>query len=153
MVVLGSGNARTDTKMAEVTLTPKRLLFVDDERGIRETLSAILQRYGFTVTVAASVSQALAKIREQQFDILLCDLNIEGERTGFEVVRAIRVIDPDCVVVMITAYPDMESAIEGIRHGVDDYIIKPSNPDELVESFTRILEKRKTRVKRPALLA
>jgi CheY-like chemotaxis protein len=57
-------------------LAGKRLLFVDDERGIRETLSLILLRYGFTVTLAATVEQALAQIIAQQFDILLCDLNI-----------------------------------------------------------------------------
>jgi len=123
----------------------KRLLFVDDERGIRETLPVILRRCGFTVTAAASVPEALEEIRKQQFDILLCDLNVDGERTGFEIVRAIRAIDPECVAVMLTAYPDMESAIEGIHHGVDDYIIKPANSDELVASLSNTLAKRKAK--------
>lgn len=119
----------------------KRLLFVDDERGIRETLPPILQQYGFAVTVAGKVSEALEEIRRQQFDILVCDLNIERENDGYEVVRAMRAIDPACVAVMLTAYPDMESAIEGIHHGVDDYIIKPASPDTLVELLASKLAK------------
>jgi DNA-binding NtrC family response regulator len=130
----------------------KRLLFVDDERGIRETLPVILGHCGFTVTVAANVSEALEHIRQQQFDVLLCDLNIEGERDGFQIVRAIRAIDPDCVAVMLTAYPDMESAIQGIRHGVDDYIIRPANPDDLVASLADTLAKRRAKEPRFRLL-
>ncbi len=129
----------------------KRLLFVDDDRAIRETLAIILGRYGFTVTAAASVSEALDEIRKQQFDILLCDLNIGKAKDGYEVVSAMRAIDPDCVAVMLTAFPDMESAIDGIRHGVDDYIIKPSTADELIASLATSLDKRKARgARRPS---
>lgn len=110
----------------------KRLLFVDDERAIRETLPPILRRYGYAVTVAANVDEALSEIRKQQFDILLCDLNIDHERDGYEIVRAVRAIDPSCIAMILTAYPDVESAIEGIHHGVDDYIIKPASADTLV---------------------
>ena len=123
----------------------KRVLFVDDERGIRETLPVILRRYGFTVTIAASVPEAVDEIRKQQFDILLCDLNLGPKENGYQVVRAIRAIDPECVAVIITAFPDVESAIEGIRHGVDDYILKPSNAEELIASLTASLAKRRTR--------
>jgi DNA-binding NtrC family response regulator len=110
----------------------KRLLFVDDERGIRETLSLILLRHGFTVTIAATVQQALQQIEAQEFDLLLCDLNIEQKRDGYTVVRAMREVHPRCVTIILTGYPDMESAIEGIHLGVVDYITKPRNADELV---------------------
>lgn len=110
----------------------KRLLFVDDEPGIRETLPVILRRYGFEVTVAGKLSEALEEIRRQQFDVLLCDLNIEHEYDGYHVVRAIRAIDPSCIAIILTAYANLESAIEGIHHGVDDYIRKPITTDALV---------------------
>jgi DNA-binding NtrC family response regulator len=110
----------------------KRLLFVDDERAIRETLAAILRRYGFTITVAGTVSDALAEIRKQQFDLLLCDLNIESENDGYQVIHAIKAIDPACVTVVLTGCPQLESAIGGIHQGVDDYIIKPAKADALV---------------------
>jgi DNA-binding NtrC family response regulator len=115
-----------------VSLIRKRLLFVDDERGIRETLSLILLRNGFTVTLAANVQQALKQIEAQEFDLLLCDLNIEQKRDGYTVVRAMREINPRCITIILTGYPDMESAIEGIHLGVVDYITKPTNADELV---------------------
>jgi DNA-binding NtrC family response regulator len=125
-----------------VTLTRKRLLFVDDERGIRETLSLILLRYGFTVTLAATVQQALEQIEAQEFDLLLCDLNIEQKRDGYTIVRAMREVNPRCITIILTGYPDMESAIEGIHLGVVDYITKPMNADELVALLTEKLAAR-----------
>jgi CheY-like chemotaxis protein len=79
-----------------VTLTRKRLLFVDDEPAIRITLSAILLRYGFKVTVAATVAEAIEEIGSQEFDVLLCDLNIDREDDGYDALfvpceRSIRV--------------------------------------------------------------
>jgi DNA-binding NtrC family response regulator len=113
-------------------LAGKRLLFVDDERGIRETLSLILLRYGFTVTLASTIEQARAQIKAQKFDLLLCDLNIERAGDGYTVVRAMREADPHCVIIMLTGYPDMESAEEGISLGIDDYIAKPADANLLV---------------------
>ena len=123
-------------------LIRKRLLFVDDERGIRETLSLILLRNGFTVTLAESVEQALQQIEAQEFDLLLCDLNIERERDGYTVVRAMREVHPRCVTIILTGYPDLESAVEGIHLGVVDYITKPTNADELVALLTEKLAAR-----------
>jgi DNA-binding NtrC family response regulator len=123
-----------------------RLLFVDDERAIRETLPPILKRYGFTVTVAATVQEALAEIRKLQFDVLLCDLNIEREGDGYDVVRAIRAIDPACAIVMLTAYPGVESAVEGIHHDIEDYIIKPASTDELVALLAEKLAARRAKL-------
>jgi DNA-binding NtrC family response regulator len=115
-----------------VKLTGKRLLFVDDERGIRETLSMILLRYGFTVALASTVEQALEQIRTQKFDLLLCDLNIHRENDGYDVIRVMRQVNPDCVTIVLTGYPAEESALQGVELGIDDYIAKPANADALV---------------------
>lgn len=115
-----------------MTPTRKRLLFVDDESGIRATLPVILRRYGFTVTVAATVAEALEQIQTTEFDLLLCDLNIEREGDGYEVVRAIQKVNPTCVTMILTGNPGLESAREGIRLSINDYIIKPTNADALV---------------------
>lgn len=117
---------------AKVNLTRKRLLFVDDEPSIRAMLPVILRRYGFTVTVAATVAEAIQQIHDHEFDLLLCDLNIESEGDGYDVVRAMQKANPACAVMMLTAYPAIESAVEGIHLRIDDYIIKPSNADALV---------------------
>ena len=110
----------------------KRVLFVDDERGIRETLPVILRQYGFVVTVAATVADAVQEVHSKEFDLLLCDLNIEHEGDGLDVVREMRKINPKCVVLILTGYPAMETALEATRLGVDDYIAKPTSADILV---------------------
>jgi DNA-binding NtrC family response regulator len=115
-----------------VKLTRKRLLFVDDEPGIRATLPVILRRYGFTVAVAATVPQAVEEIHKNEFDLLLCDLNIERAGDGYDVIRAMREVNPQCVAIVLTGYPNLESAVEGIHVGIDDYIAKPANADALV---------------------
>jgi DNA-binding response OmpR family regulator len=126
-------------------LARKRRLFVDDERGIRETLSLIPLRYGFTVSLAATLEQALAQIKAQQFDILLCDLNIERARDGYTVVRAMREAAPNCVIIMLTGCPDTESAEEGISLGIDDYIAKPADTNLLVALLADRLAAREDR--------
>jgi DNA-binding NtrC family response regulator len=123
----------------------KRLLFVDDEPAIRFTLSTILQRYGYTVTLAATVTQALDEIKTQEFDLLLCDLNIDGVRNGLEVIRAMQEIDPNCVKIILTGHPDLQSKEEGIRLGIDEYIAKPAGVDMLVALLAENLAARQTR--------
>jgi DNA-binding NtrC family response regulator len=121
----------------------KRILFVDDEPSIRTTLAIILQRYGFIVSVASTVAEALEKMKKQEFDLLLSDLNIEGERDGYAVIRAMREANPDCINIILTGYPDEESAAEGLRLGIDDYIAKPANADALVAMLAEKLTARK----------
>lgn len=84
------------------------------------------------VTVAATVAEALAEIKQSEFDLLLSDLNIEGERDGYNVIRAMRQANPNCVNIVLTGYPDEHSAAEGRELGIDDYIAKPANADALV---------------------
>jgi DNA-binding response OmpR family regulator len=115
-----------------VGLIHKRILFVDDEPAIRATLAIILRRYGFTVIVASTVGQAIEEIKKQEFDLLLSDLNIEGKRDGYNIVRAMRQANSNCINIVLTGYPDEESAAEGLELGIDDYIAKPANADALV---------------------
>jgi DNA-binding response OmpR family regulator len=131
----------------QVGLTQKRLLFVDDEPGVRATLSAILRRYGFTVTVAASVEEALEQIRTHEFDLLLCDLNLQGEGDGYAVIRAMRESNPRCVTMVLTGYPGVNSAVEGIHVGIDDYIVKPARPEVLVALLAEKLATRQPRAR------
>lgn len=121
------------------SLGRKRLLFVDDEHAIRETLSAILRRYGFTVTVAATVTDALNEIQTREFDLLLCDLNLERENDGLDVIRAMRKVNPRCVIFILTAYPAVDSAVEAINLAVDGYMTKPANANALVASLAEKL--------------
>jgi ActR/RegA family two-component response regulator len=112
-----------------------RLLFVDDEPGIRLTLPSILQMHGFSVVAAATVREALERIQSQPFDILLSDLNIGEPGDGFTVVSAMRRMQPDARTFIITGYPDFETALQAIRSQVDDYFVKPANIPNLVKSL------------------
>src|SRR6266705_771082 len=104
------------------------LLFVDDEPSIRLTLLPIFEERGFQVQVAANVSEALATIKAQRFDVLLSDINIDRESDGFTVVQAMREANPDAVTILLTAYPAFETAVHSISVHVDDYFtIKESD--------------------------
>jgi DNA-binding response OmpR family regulator len=126
-----------------VGLIHKRILFVDDEPSIRATLAVILRRYGFMVTVASTVAEAFEEIKKQEFDLLLSDLNIEAEHDGYTVIRAMRQANPNCINIVLTGYPDEESADEGLKLGIDDYIAKPANADALVAMLAEKLTARK----------
>ena len=121
----------------------KRLLFVDDEEGIRTTLPAILQRRGFDVRVAASVAEALSEIRTHKFDVLLSDLNIGEDGNGFTVIRAMRKAQPKCVAILLTGYPAFETAVQAIDDEVDGYLVKPADINSLVSTIERKLSSRK----------
>jgi YesN/AraC family two-component response regulator len=121
---------------------PVKLLFVDDESGIRITLPAILQMHGFQVSTAATVPEALQLIQSHPFDILLSDLNIGNPGDGFTVVSAMRRTQPTCHNFILTGYPDFETALQAIRNQVDDYFVKPANIPMLVQSLRDKVAKR-----------
>jgi len=123
----------------------KRLLFVDDEEGIRTTLPAILQRRGFDVRVAASVAEALSEIRTHKFDVLLSDLNIGEDGNGFTVIRAMRKAHPNCVAILLTGYPAFDTAVQAIDDEVDGYLVKPADINSIVSTIERRLRTRQGR--------
>ncbi len=116
----------------------KRVLFVEDEEGIRITLAQILANEGFEVKVASSVSEALDAIRNHPFDILLSDLNIGEPSDGFTVVSAMRRVQPLAATLILTGYPDFESALVAIRNQVDDYLTKPADIKKLIHTLHEI---------------
>ena len=119
------------------------VLFVDDEPNIRLTLPCVLKHHGFEVTTAATVPEALVAINSSRFDVLLSDLNIGQAGDGFLVITAMRDVQPDCVTVILTGYPAFETALEAIRHQVDDYLVKPANIEGLVASLREKLAARR----------
>jgi ActR/RegA family two-component response regulator len=124
-------------------MKPARLLFVDDEPGIRLTMPSILQQYGFKVTAVGTVNEALAQITSAEFDILISDLNIGQPGDGFIVVSAMRRTQPKCITLILTGYPGFETALEALRNQVDDYLIKPAPITDLVSIIEQKLKERK----------
>jgi DNA-binding NtrC family response regulator len=113
-------------------LLRKRILVVDDEASIRLTLPLILGKYGFEVTSAASVADAVKEIKAHQFDALLSDLNLPLPNEGFDVIRTMRRHQPGCVNFVLTGYPGDASVEKAIEQHVAHYFTKPVDIDELV---------------------
>jgi YesN/AraC family two-component response regulator len=120
-----------------------RVLFVDDEESIRVTLPLMLQSYGFTVTSAANVPEALRLVSQEKFDVLIADLNVGSPGDGFTVVSAMRRTQPQAVTFILTGYPAFETALEAIRQQVDDYLLKPAEIEPLVKTIKSKLANRK----------
>lgn len=125
----------------------KQLLFVDDEPGIRATLPLALRAYGYNVTVADTAAKAIQLIEAQQFDVLVTDLNIDTNGDGYAIVDAVRQIDRRCVVIVLTGYPDLETALNGIHHGIDEYLVKPAGAETLATAIAERLLARKPKAR------
>lgn len=110
----------------------ERVLLVDDEPGVRATLSEILKLQGFYVTTAASVTEALDAMSKGRFEALISDLNIGEPGDGFTLVSAMRRTQPEAITLIITGFPAFDTALEAIRNQVDGYLIKPTKVAELV---------------------
>jgi DNA-binding NtrC family response regulator len=115
-------------------MSTMRVLCVDDDPKIRETLPAILERQGLQVTVVGSVAQALSAIASRAFEVLISDLNIGEPGDGFTVVSAMRRTHPECINFILTGYPALESALQALRSQVDEYI-------QMAEHIRGILDK------------
>jgi DNA-binding NtrC family response regulator len=125
----------------------KRLLFVDDEDNIRLTLPRILEKHGFKVTAVGNVADALAQMDHNKYDVLISDLNIEKPGDGFSVVAAMHDLQPKCTNVILTGYPDFESALQAIRLSVADYFVKPVD----IEALSSAIKKERVRKVRKAV--
>jgi signal transduction histidine kinase len=117
------------------------ILVIDDEPSMRELLSHMLSGRGYSVTTAASGTEAVEKVRGARFDIALCDLRMPGI-DGLETIRQVKAINADVEFIMITAHGTMEGAIESLRNGAFDFLLKPVDIDDLQFSIGRALERR-----------
>lgn len=124
------------------TTAPAHLLVVDDEENVVITLRAVLEMDGHLVETAHTASEAIERIRAVDYDIVLTDLRL-GDLSGQEVLSAVREHRPSTVAVMLTGYASLESAIAALRQGAYDYLIKPSDPEELRATVRRAVERRR----------
>ncbi len=123
-------------------LTP-RILIVDDEEIVRESLSGWLEKDGYVTVTAPDGQTALDKVRQDPYSIVLVDLKMPG-MDGLQVLEAIRKIQPDVSIVMITAYATVETAVKAIKLGAYDYIVKPFDPEELTLMIQKIVRQQET---------
>jgi DNA-binding response OmpR family regulator len=127
------------------------ILVVDDEASIRKTLTALLSRAGYDVAVAENGKVAIERLERSAFDLLICDLKMPGV-DGLEVIRTAQQRDPELAIIVLTGHGDLESAIEGLRRGIFDYLLKTTPPEEVLERVAAGLEHRNHDQRRRQLL-
>jgi DNA-binding NtrC family response regulator len=120
------------------------ILVVDDESEIREGLEMLLASEGYGVSSAGTGASGLAKLEEHPFDLLLLDVSLP-DRNGIDLLREIRLRDPQLSVVLITAYGSIDMARAAFKSGAMDYITKPWSNDELLAQVAQAVESRRLR--------
>ena len=118
-----------------------KILVVDDERGVRTLSTDILRRAGYDVEEADSGATALGRFAKGDFDVVLTDIKMPN-MDGIELCRRLRRQHPDQIVILVTGYPSIDSAVRGMKEGARDYVTKPFTPDEMRLVISRALKER-----------
>ncbi len=117
----------------------RRILFVEDDEGLRVTQSIYLKQEGFDVTAVTDRTAARARLTRELFDVVVTDLRL-GKQSGMDVVRDARELQPFVEIIVITGYSSVESAVEAMREGAYDYLTKPVDPEVLVRIIQKAVE-------------
>ena len=118
----------------------KKVLVVDDEVGIRESIKRILGRQGFDVITASNGEDAFKIIRKQDIDLLITDIRMAG-MDGVDLLKVCKSVSPTTEVIMITGYASVDTAVETMKLGAYDYITKPFKKAELLKAVNKAIEK------------
>ena len=116
------------------------ILVVDDESTTQDTLGLFLETEGYRVATARSGEEALTRIEEQEFDVIVADVVMPGV-SGFEVLERSRVLNPGAAVILMTGHATVEMAIEALRKGACDYLQKPFVLHDLARCVQRLLRR------------
>jgi DNA-binding response OmpR family regulator len=127
------------------------ILVVDDEGAIRYSVSKTLQRIGYNVQEASSGEEALDMMNKQEYDVVLTDIRMPG-LTGVELLKRIKEAAPDSIVILMTGYASLGTAVESLRLGAHDYLIKPSSSQDIRQSVAKGVERAHNLKRRRALL-
>lgn len=117
----------------------RKVLVVDDEAVVVNSIRKILTRKGFAIQEAFSCKEALAQVFAQDYDLVLLDMKM-SDGNGMEVLERIKAKRPDLRVVIVTGYASIDTAVEAIQKGASDYMAKPFTPDELYNVTKKVLE-------------
>jgi signal transduction histidine kinase len=131
-----------ELKEQEIQSECTRLLVVDDEESVAVTISEVLRRDGYSVDLAFSGAEAIKRIQECEYDLVLTDLHMEATN-GLSVLAELRRTSSRAISIVLTGFASLESAIAAIRHGAYDYLIKPCVIDDLKLTIRRGLEHRR----------
>lgn len=124
-------------------LVTHKVLLVDDDDAVRAMMNATLERKGFDVVAVSSVTEALRHITTESFDVLITDLHMPNPGDGFAVVTAMRHSQPDALTLLVSGYPDVQSAMAAILLEADEIIVKPFEVGRLAELVREKINTRK----------
>jgi DNA-binding response OmpR family regulator len=136
----------------DVAADNSNVLVVDDEGAIRYSVSKTLQRVGYNVAEAASGDEALEMLKQGNYDVVLTDIRMPPGLDGVELVRRIKEMDADTIVILMTGYPSLSTAVEALRLGAHDYLIKPSSSQDIRQSVAKGVERSRNLKRRRLLL-
>ena len=122
--------------------TQGKLLIVDDELSVRDSLGKWFREEGYEIGTAESASDALTRMAESRWDLALLDIKMRGT-DGIELQRRLREMDPDLIIIMMTGYASVETAVTALKNGAYDYVSKPLDPDEIAHLVNKALAHRR----------
>ena len=125
-------------------MSHRRVLIIDDEEGIRTSLGLILESEGYEVHTAPSADDALLAARPESFDVVLCDVRMPG-RTGLELLPDLIRLQPEATILMMSAFGEVEQALNAVRRGAYDFLSKPFQADELLLTIRKAEEREQLR--------
>jgi len=125
----------------------RKVLLVDDDDAVRAMMDATLQRKGFEVVAAASVTEALRYIASESFDVLITDLHMPNPGDGFTVVTAMRHSQPNALTMLVSGYPDVQSSMAAILMEADEIMVKPFAIEKLIDLLRERMLNRKPAVR------
>lgn len=117
----------------------RNLLLVEDDAQMREELSTIFQANNIPTRTVGSGEESVALAQEQTFDAILVDVRLP-DCNGVDLVRRLRGKQPESIYILMTAYGSLETALQALRYGVQDYVIKPFSPEEILATVRRGFE-------------
>jgi DNA-binding NtrC family response regulator len=117
----------------------RRIMVIDDENIVGKMTKVVLEQEGYLVETFLSAEPALARLKEEKFDVVITDLKMKG-LDGMDVLKIVKAQSPEIKVIMITAFASLDAAIEAMRGKVDDFFAKPVKIKELKECIRRLLQ-------------
>jgi DNA-binding NtrC family response regulator len=138
------GTLTADEPHDSPAVAPAGILIVDDEYSVRDSLENWFRKDGYRAGSAKDANEALQKLQQEAWDLVLLDIKMPG-MDGMELQRRIHDLDSEIIVIMITAYASVETAVQALKQGAFDYITKPIDPDELSHLVRRAVEQRRLR--------
>ncbi len=126
----------------ETRIDPTRILVVDDDDAVRDVLGVLLREEGYQPVMADGAEAALARARAEEFPLVISDMKMPG-KDGVWLLGQLREFRPDTSVIMLTAFGDTEAAVECLRRGATDYLLKPPKVTDLIRSIERALARRR----------